>query len=98
MNAADTMVSTVAVSTLKRIARKPWPEEHTKQREFYSKQRGEGYIIVRAIDRNWNDDPLWMPEDALGENNPCDCPKCLSLRALFEMKQNLEEFSGAKAS
>jgi hypothetical protein len=31
-------------------------------------------------------DPLWKPEWASGEYNPCDCEKCIAVRALHDIR------------
>ena len=89
-------VKTTAISALQRIARKPgWPETHKWRREFYVKREEQQHAndIVRAVDQRgcpWTDEergPLYLPLWAEHELNACDCPKCIAIQALADMRE-----------
>ena len=86
-------ISVATFAALQRIARKPWPAEHKRVREFHDPVMKRYVKIEVGQHEGWND-PLWHPEwTTKPEMNQCDCPKCIALRALADVKEVVNEHS-----
>lgn len=80
--------SSVAISALERISRKPWSMVHKSSYRTFVRKADDDIKIVTAamVDFGKLLDPLWKPEWASGEYNPCDCEKCIAVRALHDIR------------
>lgn len=78
---------TAMIAALQRIARKPWPSEHKRVREFYDPLQGKYVTIEVGETEEWNR-PDWRPYwTDKPELNSCDCPKCIVIRTLADVKE-----------
>jgi hypothetical protein len=98
MSQNETLVLAQVVAAMRRIARKPWPQEHQRVREFYLREGGGLQRVRVSIRDTQKCNPLWMPDWAKAESNPCDCPKCIAIRVLRELDTFAEEQRAAQAS
>jgi len=83
---ADQEIASIAVAALERIARKPWVH-HRAHREFQDAGGNVRTVLPgHCTLKEWQD-PSWKPAWAKAEHNACDCPYCVSVRALREIKE-----------